>query len=289
YPGRFAWTGGSLLRWDWLFFTVLAVAALRKHRPWLAGLALGYATLLRVFPVFVFAGPVLAWLAELVTARREGRAPSHGLWPRFFGGALLSAAVLVPISFVTSGGVSAWSQFATNSAKHQETPLTNYMGLRTVLTWRADSPARTEESRDDQTFWDAWRTSRTRAWGEMRVVHLALVGAWLVLLALAVRGREPWLAAALSVTLIPVAVELTCYYLAFVVALVPVAERRPRAGYLLLALSALSLLVSLAPLGSMTTWEDQQFTQLSVLTLIAFALVLFAFRRRDRDAPTIAR
>ncbi|MCC6406247.1 MAG: tetratricopeptide repeat protein, partial [Planctomycetes bacterium] len=168
YPGRFAWTGGSLLRWDWLFFTVLAVAALRKQRPWLAGLALGYATLLRVFPVFVFAGPVLAWLAELVAARRDGRAPSHGLWPRFFGGALLSAAVLVPISFVTSGGVSAWSQFATNSAKHQETPLTNYLGLRTVLTWRADSPARTEESRDDQTFWDAWRTSRTRAWGEMR-------------------------------------------------------------------------------------------------------------------------
>lgn len=279
FPARFAWTGGGFLRWDWLFCTIAAICCLRRERPWLAGLALGYATLLRVFPVFLFAGPLLAWALARPSARREGGA----LLARFLGGAALAAVVLVPASFVSSGGPSAWAQFATNSAKHQETPLTNHMGLRTLLAWRADPP-RSEESREDPEFWAAWRAARTGAWGEMRTVQIALVAIWLVLLGLAVRGREPWIAAALSVTFIPIAVELTCYYLAFVVALATLAERRPRVAGTLLVLSGLSLVISLAPFG-LTDWEDRQFVQLSGLTLAACALVLLAFARGERAAP----
>src|SRR5204863_2858316 len=69
-PANASWTAGAFLRWDWLFFTVAAVCCLKKQRPMLGGIALGYATLLRVFPGVLFLGPlcVIAW--RLVRRRR---------------------------------------------------------------------------------------------------------------------------------------------------------------------------------------------------------------------------
>lgn len=56
FPSRFYWTGGAFLRWDWLFHLVASICCLRKGRHALAGAALAYAALLRVFPAVVFAG-----------------------------------------------------------------------------------------------------------------------------------------------------------------------------------------------------------------------------------------
>src|SRR5262249_8227508 len=53
FPSRFYWTGGSFLRWDWLFYLVAAIVCLKRQRPALAGACLGYAALLRVFPVLL--------------------------------------------------------------------------------------------------------------------------------------------------------------------------------------------------------------------------------------------
>ncbi len=73
FPARFFWTGGAYLRWDWLFFTVAAVACLRRGRPFLGGAAFAYAALLRIFPIFLAVGPAAILLAELV---RQWRAAS---------------------------------------------------------------------------------------------------------------------------------------------------------------------------------------------------------------------
>jgi hypothetical protein len=54
----FYWTGGAFLRQDWLFFLVLSAALLRRSKPRLAGAALVYAGLLRIFPGLV----VIGWL-----------------------------------------------------------------------------------------------------------------------------------------------------------------------------------------------------------------------------------
>ncbi|MBK7860123.1 MAG: hypothetical protein IPJ65_16215 [Archangiaceae bacterium] len=56
----FYWTGGALLRHDWLFYTVAVVCLLRKGKPFLAGVAMAYAALLRLFPGLLLIGPVLA-------------------------------------------------------------------------------------------------------------------------------------------------------------------------------------------------------------------------------------
>jgi hypothetical protein len=68
-------------------------------------------------------------------------------------GAAGAVAVLVPVSFVTSGGLSICPQFLRNTAKHSETPLTNLIGLRTVLDFR---PAETAGRMNTPSMVDQW-------------------------------------------------------------------------------------------------------------------------------------
>jgi hypothetical protein len=70
WPSRFFyWTGGALLRHDWLFYTVAVICLLKKNKPGLAGAALAYAALLRLFPGLMLFGPLLAG-AELFRRAR---------------------------------------------------------------------------------------------------------------------------------------------------------------------------------------------------------------------------
>ena len=125
FPSRYYWTGGSYLRWDWLFYTVAAICCLRKERPVLGGAALAYATLLRVFPGFVFAGPLLGLgLRSFANRRRHELEPPAGC-TQFFLGAALATALLVPLSLAVSGGVRRLPAFraehrqAQGDAAHQ--------------------------------------------------------------------------------------------------------------------------------------------------------------------------
>lgn len=70
-PAGLAWTGGAFLRFDWLFLVVLAVALLRKGRAFGAGFALGWAGLLRVFPLLLTALAGVRRDSELFVDRQE--------------------------------------------------------------------------------------------------------------------------------------------------------------------------------------------------------------------------
>jgi hypothetical protein len=279
FPSRFYWTGGSFLRWDWLFYLVAAICCLRKGRPLLAGLALGYATLLRVFPGFVFAGPLLAAGFQLYRHRRL-----DPRYTRFFLGAALAVAVLVPLSLPVSGGVRGYQLFVANTLKHKETPLTNLMGLRTVIAWRPTEVGRVLHDDKAVDPWARWKQARLAAYRQARPLYLALVLGFLVLLARAVRRCEPWLAAALGVTIIAVGVELTSYYYAFVLALALVHEAREAAGRHLLLLTAFTQFAAWAPLPRMATWLDEQYTLMSVASLAVFGAILWSFSFAPRES-----
>lgn len=293
FPSRFFWTGGAFLRWDWLFYTVAAVACLRKGMPLLAGAAFGYAALLRIFPVLLGSGPALALALALGSALR-GRAGSVGdalrsalgseparSPARFFLGAAAVALILLPAGAVVAGGVDAYAAFAANTQKHSGTPLTNNMGLRTVLTYRPDEIGRRLVSDDAEEPWLAWKEARLAAWRQSRPVALALATAALALLGVATwRHREPWLAAALGVAFVPFVVDLTSYYYAFLIVPALLWCRWRPAGPMLLALAAVSQLVSLAPLAGMPTWRDEQYTWISLATLVAISVLLVRFARR---------
>ena len=281
YPSRFGWTGGSFLRWDWLFFLVASVCCMRRGRSLLGGLALGYATLLRVFPGVALLGPLLA----LALAARAHGPMSEATRPyrRFAVGVLLAGATLVPVSLWTAGGLvegmRVYAAFLDNSVKHVQTPLANYMGLRTVLAYRPAEVAR--HLRDDRLFapWKRWSESRREASRQMLPVHIAVALGYLILLALAVRRIEPWMSLALGSTLIAVGPELTCYYYAFILAVAVLHARHDAVGPLLLGVTALSHAMALPPIHGWLIWPDELYTFISAVTLAAFAVILWWFAR----------
>lgn len=286
FPCRFFWTGGSFLRWDWLFFTVAAVACLKKGRPWLGGLALGYAAMLRVFPGLLAAGPAAAVIALVAQdGLRSGlRRPEVQAHLRFLGGAVLAVALLVPASLAVTGGpdggLDVYRTFIANTRKHQATPLTNHMGLRTVMAWRPSEIGRHLFDETAADPWRRWKEARLAAWRQVRPLAVLLAGAALVLLGRAARRRpEPWIAAALGTLWIAFAVELTSYYYAFLLVPALLWVEKRSAGIALLALAAFSQLVSLGPFLGMPTWRDEQYTLISLATVLVFGGILIAFGR----------
>lgn len=284
FPSRFFWTGGAFLRWDWLFFTVASVACLKKGRPGLGGMALGTAAMLRLFPGLLAVGPLAALATFLL---RDGwraalQRPEVRAHLRFLGGAALAAGLLTLATwgFFGSRTAETYRAFLANTRKHQATPLTNHMGLRTVLAWRPAEVGRyvIEEGKDDP--WGRWKEARLAAWkGARPVAALLAVAALLLLGRAALQWPEPWIAVALGAMWIAFAVELTSYYYAFLVVPALLWTEKRSAGIALLGLAAFSQWIGLAPFPGMPTWRDEQYTLISFATLLVFAGILAAFGR----------
>jgi hypothetical protein len=288
FPSRFYWTGGAYLRWDWLFYLVGGVCLLKKDRPILGGFFLAYSTLLRVFPMFMFIGPLMVLIQEYAKTRTLDRK-----YLKVIAGAALAVVLLVPLSLATSGGIEGYVRFKQNSEKHKETPLTNYMGLRTIVAYRPSEVGKILRTDKLEDPWGAWKEAKVRTFHQpvSRVLYgLAVVG-FLALLWFAVRGTEPWVACALSATMISVGVvgvELTCYYYSFLTVVALLYEKRREVGLVLAAVTASTGFIDWAPTRflpegapwswmKMPTWLDEQYMWMSVTTLIGFGWILYRF------------
>jgi hypothetical protein len=275
-PARYTWTGGAFLRHDWLFFLVLSVALLKKQRPALAGASVAYATLLRLFPGLLLAGPAL-----LLVARRR----QTGRWDRellrFGAGGLAGTVVLVGLSLMLAGGASNWATFARNTQKHAATPLTNHMGLRTLLSYRPDTIGARLADGKQADPWAAWKQARLDTFAGVKPLFYALLLGGLALLYAAVSapGTEAWLAASLGTGFICLGAELTSYYYCFLVAFgLAAAKRREVAILLLLACVAWSF-TDLSPFAWMSTWEDEKKVAMTAVALVAVLASWFGFTR----------
>jgi hypothetical protein len=284
FPSRFYWTGGAFLRWDWLFYLVGGVCLLRKQRYALGGFFLAYTTLLRVFPMFMFVGPLMVLIQEFIKTKKLDRR-----YLSLIGGAAVAVAVLVPLSLVKSGGITGYINFAHNTEKHKETPLTNYMGLRTLIAYKPSEAGRVLRNDKLEDPWGAWKRAKLHTFRDRQAFFLIVAAGFVALLWFAVRGAEPWVACALSATLIAVGVELTCYYYSFLVAVALLYEKRREAGAALLAVTAATGFIDWAPtrflidrppwiwIKTMPTWLDEQYMWMAVVTLIGFAWILYRF------------
>jgi len=309
FPSRWDWTGGSLLRWDWLFWMVAAVCLLKKERFFYAGMCLAYSTLLRIFPGFMFVAPLIAFGYHYHKHRQLERR-----YLRFFAGAALAVALLLPISVVVAGGFKAYPAFVRNTIKHSETPLTNYMGLRTLVNYRPSEVGRLMVNDSLVDPWSRWKDARLKSFREARPLYVGLILCYLVLIGLAVRGVDPWLATALSATLIAFGVELTCYYYAFVIVVGLLYYKREVAARWLLGVTAFTQFIGWAPIKGIPDWLgkilpdawrnapalknfamptglDEQYTWMSLATLIGFVMIawdLMAVRQAELT-PAIAK
>lgn len=291
FPSRWYWTGGSLLRWDWLFWMGASVCLAKKERYFYAGMCLSYSTQLRIFPGFLFVAPLLAFGYHFWKTRELEKR-----FLRFFMGAAVAVVVLVPISVVTAGGVDAYPAFVRNTIKHQATPLTNYMGLRTVVNYRPSEVGRLMRNDSLVDPWSRWKDARLKSFQEAKPLYYGIIACYLVLMGLAVRKSHPWEAIALSSTFIAFGVELTCYYYAFVIVTGVLYAKNESAGKWLLAATAFTQFIGWAPIQGIPDWLakilptsirnapalknfgmptglDEQYTWMSLATLFCFVMI----------------
>jgi len=303
FPSRFYWTGGAYLRWDWLFHMTAGVCLVKKQRPVLGGFLMMYSGLLRVFPVFLLLGPAFV-IVHQVLEQTRGRPARQRLPLRelptllrkvdrsnvaVLFGAALAALILVPISLKTSSGIDGYRMFLKNSKKHTATPLTNYMGWRTVVVYKEEEAGRFLKSDRLEDPWKDWKDARLRAFGQRKWLYIAGVLAFAGFLFRAVRGFSAWESAALSSLMIAVIPELTCYYYSFLIVTALLWTKRREVGLALLAATALTGFIDLAPtqylpggfpwgrLRIMPTWLDEQYMWMSVATLAALGWILYEF------------
>jgi hypothetical protein len=274
---QFGWIGGSYLRQLELAAALLGLCCLRRARPSAAGFLLATAALARLFPALLFAGPALQALLAIRRAGRWHLAPEHR---RLAAGALAAAALWVPASVWWAGGARSWLEFADHTRVLVSTPVRNHVGLRTLLAFEPGAPPAhrmLDHSLPDP--YQPWKDARERAFAPRRPLFGLLVGAYVAVLAAAVRRQPAWAAAALSACLVPVALQPTSYYLAILAVCGLLWVRHPPVGVALVALSAAgwALADAFAHLEQIFTWFS--------LAVVAFAVFAAVWVWRVPAAP----
>jgi hypothetical protein len=282
FPARFIWTGGAFLRADWLAAMTIGICFVKRERMASGGFALTYAALLRVFPGLLIAGLALKAAGDMWRARSWRPTPPHRA---FALGSLAALALLVLLSAVPSGGVSrlpdAWREFAANSSKHLSTPLTNSMGLKTILAFDPDSRAARLQNYWIETPWDTWTAARRQVFAERAPIYWVLAAAFVVLAIRSMQRQDDWIALILGLTLIPVTGDLTCYYYSMFLAVALLWGRHPWTG---IALCVLSAATSLA--AAVWNYDDEIYFAISVATIFFVTALVVKF---GRDGRTVRR
>lgn len=273
FPARFWWTGGGFLRQDWLVWLTIGIVCLKYARYKTAGFLLSYAALLRIFPALVFGGFFLVLVRRFFSRQRP---IFTGPYSDIAKGAVLGLVILLPTSVLIANNPNAWGDFFGNSKKLIETPLTNYMGLKTVLSYSPSLRSSVLHDANSMEPFAAWKESRRTLYQERTMWHLIFVLLWLVLLAKSCDDAKPaWQIAVLSLGSIPFMTELTCYYYSFPLLFGLLGTESTLSACILIGYS-----LSTYILANLILSYDESFTWQSVATLLAVCWITWLFRRR---------
>jgi hypothetical protein len=270
----FGWIGGGFLRQDWFMFAMIGVCFLKRGKPVLGGASLATSALLRLFPIGLLVAIGLRLLWILVRERRVDRVGA-----RIAVGAALATGILVPISSIVAGSAEAWPEFVRNTEKHASTPLTNYMGLRTIVGFDWETRQRyTYNPNLNDSFHDFREARKAALRGILgEPLFLALVVAYLGFLSWRLRREmEWWVLAAFGFGVIPIATELTCYYFSFLTAAAFLWEKRPPIAIGLLVLAGFGHIVTMS-----TYYYDTRYFCQSIAVILFVLWATWTYGRRS--------
>jgi hypothetical protein len=266
---NFYWTGGAFMRQDWVFFLIASVCLARKRYFALSGAALMWCALLRVFPAVLFFGVGLIVLFHLIRKRRFH--PDHLRW---IAGAAIALGVLGGTSLMVSG-VGAYKEFAHHISTHRNTPLTNHMGLESILSHNWDGRMLfSQDDRLDDPF-SQWKQGRIDRIHNLKWVQkgiILLIAGWIAWSLR--RTKLLWVGIPLGVPLLVSMMNLTCYYYVVFLSAVVLVRQRPALAVALLATSGASQV-----LHYRFYFIDDKFVAHSYLFYIAALLILVGYSR----------
>lgn len=269
-PAQAKWTYGALLRQDWLFFLVLATCLAKKKYFFGSGLAISYATLLRIFPGLVGIGWVLMFFSHLVFKKKLDKDLLKA-----FAGAAVGGILLVGASTAILGK-NVYPDFYRHTLQvHDQTPLTNHMGLRVIIGHRVECiiPKVCDEKASGRMQFvkeadaidpfQTWKSMRLERYAKYKYVGYAFSLAVMAAFVLVVRRiKALWIVTCLSQVFIILFSQLTCYYYAFLMLLAPLGQVRPKVERTMVGFVALSQVGELL-LG----YIDDRYTVLTILSL----------------------
>jgi hypothetical protein len=275
---------GSFGRFWWLFAVVAGICLIKKRWHLLGGAALAVATLFRIFPLFLYFGPCVRSMFDVVGRRRVDRRLARQAL-----GAIIGAAVGVAVSVIALDGFGTYHAFVGNAHKHSATPISNYMGLKTIVAWKGETKLLQTIEPDAVEPARRWRALKKQTFEDRRWIHaLATILLMGLAASAAVRAQPPWRLAILGLLPMFALLELTNYYYAILIVLAPLALRRPAD---LLAFFALGLGSQIIFLVTYFKGDDVTYTVDSLLVLCGLVYFVLSASRRHRarvpvqDAP----
>lgn len=279
YLGDINWLGGSLLRYDWLAAAVIGAALLRRGHFAAGGFALTWSTLLRVFPGMLVAAVMLHAAIDMARRRSFALSSAHR---RFALGCLLALATLIPLS-IAVGGRDAWPEFVANSRKHLATPLVNFVGWKSVVTY---DPATSSAALRDDTLDDPflpWQDARRDIFAKREALYWGGAAAFVLLLGAALARTPIGLAPLLGVGLVVIAAQIGAYYYALLLGYGLLAQRFAWLGPALLLASAASIGIAEVAEDAARSY-DAAFVALSAFWML-FAIAATAAAVFARPEP----
>lgn len=288
----FYWTGGAFLRQDWLFFLVLSSCLFRKRYFVGGGAAVVYAGLLRVFPGLVAIGLFVVAAVHIIRKRSFHRDHAKALI-----GGLAAAAVLIPLSIQVSGR-DCYEQFFKHTIEvHDQTPLTNHMGLRVLVAQKTpieikelkvgskvlatpnigvgSSSGRMKYTKDVKLTdpFEVWKRMRNERYAQLKYVAYAICLGTFVAFAMVLRRvRSLWIAMSIAQIWVILLSQLTCYYYSFLILTAPLTKVRKSIEAPLFGLAALSQFVWMT-----FYWNDDKYWALTLISLIFCYGIFCAF------------
>lgn len=258
------WTGGSILRQEWLLASVAGICLLHRQKLVAAGAAIAYAASLAIFPGFLALGIGIKALAGWYQERRFTVTPEHR---RLLIGAVLAIAVVLPLSARDDDGLRVWLDFAANMRADIQ-PAPNNMGLPMLLGYESDSRLRTLRLED-------WLEARTRTLERRTPLLLGILGAYLVLF-VGARRQPDWMVAILGLGFAVLTLQLSCYYYAFLLLFGLLWPRHAGVGLALLGVSLASHLIY-------ARWPDVEeystWLSLAVVSFVIYAMAAVRFSK----------
>jgi len=287
-PASIIWTGGSLLRFDWLLLAVLAVVGAKRGRMGLAGACMAAAAVLRIFPALL----LLGWLIALVVRSHRRRRVDPRL-PRFVAGVALAGGISMGLS-VASHGMRPWVDFYDHTiVRHRQIPMLNNMGLPVLFTHApgadpapsAPLPGVAGEMERTAELDASFVARRVDRFNRLHAPFLAVAAVLGLFVALAIaRTRALWTAPCLATAFTVLFTSLTCYYHAILILLVPLARRRPDLEIALVGAAGFSQVLVLAIPGDDTRYFA--FSIISVGLVLYFAHAGVQRGAHRREPPT---
>ncbi len=278
-PAEYFWTGGAFMRQDWLFLLVLSACLMRKRYFFWGGAAFAYATLLRVFPGILLVG--WAVQAGAYFWKHKRIAPHH---LRVMLGGISATVVLVSLSLLVAG-VRSYPEFYKHIQVHNRTPLTNNMGLETVLSHSYSG--RMEFVRDEKLIepfgpWRQMRRDRLRAFRPFHFVLLLALG--IAFVRVVRRIKLLWIGQALSLAVVVSIVEVTCYYYSMFILSAFLSRLRRGVEQWVLCVAGISQLLAVNRFISF--YYDDRYTAQSVLFCLFAVTLIFAYWPKSKAAQT---